>query len=137
MDAFLGSAKRYFAYMFNEVFDKEIPTVLSKIFGLYRVGYYNNMTGKSVKLDILVMENLFYETSVKNVFDLKGSMRNRWADKSGKEIEVLLDENLVECKLQNIACLDAFFDIYATFSDQQKSTSHARRHKDQPVRFPF
>ncbi|KAI8888995.1 hypothetical protein K501DRAFT_267209 [Backusella circina FSU 941] len=101
MDAFLGSAKRYFAYMFNEVFDKEIPTVLSKIFGLYRVGYYNNMTGKSVKLDILVMENLFYETSVKNVFDLKGSMRNRWADKSGKEIEVLLDENLVELISKN------------------------------------
>ncbi|KAI7892596.1 uncharacterized protein EV154DRAFT_537402 [Mucor mucedo] len=49
-----------------------------------------------MKMDILVMENLFYETSVKMVFDLKGSMRNRYAEKSGKDVEVFLDENLVE-----------------------------------------
>ncbi|KAI9482789.1 MAG: hypothetical protein EXX96DRAFT_478051, partial [Benjaminiella poitrasii] len=30
------------------------------------------------------------------VFDLKGSMRNRYAEKTGKDIEVFLDENLVE-----------------------------------------
>ncbi|KAI9335050.1 hypothetical protein BD770DRAFT_477411 [Pilaira anomala] len=96
MDAFLGSANKYFLYMFNEVFDKGIPTVLCKIFGLYRIGFYNNISGKSMKLDILVMENLFYETSVKKVYDLKGSMRNRWAEKTGKDVEVFLDENLVE-----------------------------------------
>ncbi|GAA5799820.1 hypothetical protein HPULCUR_005239 [Helicostylum pulchrum] len=96
MDAFLGSANKYFLYMFNEVFDKGIPTVLCKIFGLYRIGFYNNVSGKSMKLDILVMENLFYETSVKRVYDLKGSMRNRWAEKTGKDVEVFLDENLVE-----------------------------------------
>ncbi|GAN02437.1 conserved hypothetical protein [Mucor ambiguus] len=96
MDAFLGSANKYFLYMFNEVFDKGIPTVLCKIFGLYRIGFYNNVSGKSMKMDILVMENLFYDTSVKKVFDLKGSMRNRYAEKTGKDVEVFLDENLVE-----------------------------------------
>ncbi|KAI8364609.1 hypothetical protein BD560DRAFT_491198 [Blakeslea trispora] len=96
MDAFLGSANKYFMYMFNEVFDKGIPTVLCKIFGLYRIGFYNNLSGKSMKMDILVMENLFYDTSVKRVYDLKGSMRNRYAEKTGKEVEVFLDENLVE-----------------------------------------
>lgn len=44
------------------------------------------------------MENLFYDTSVKKVFDLKGSMRNRYAEKTGKDVEVFLDENLVESK---------------------------------------
>ncbi|OBZ82840.1 1-phosphatidylinositol 3-phosphate 5-kinase fab1 [Choanephora cucurbitarum] len=96
MDAFLGSANKYFMYMFNEVFDKGIPTVLCKIFGLYRIGFYNNLSGKSMKMDILVMENLFYDTSVKRVYDLKGSMRNRYAEKTGKDVEVFLDENLVE-----------------------------------------
>lgn len=82
MDAFVGSANKYFMYMFNEVFDKgvskfvqagvvsnqiQIPTVLCKIFGLYRIGFYNNVSGKSMKMDILVMENLFYEHSVKMV----------------------------------------------------------------------
>lgn len=44
------------------------------------------------------MENLFYDTSVKKVYDLKGSMRNRYAEKTGKDVEVFLDENLVESK---------------------------------------
>ncbi|KAK4513876.1 uncharacterized protein ATC70_005882 [Mucor velutinosus] len=101
MDAFLGSANKYFLYMFNEVFDKGIPTVLCKIFGLYRIGFYNNVSGKSMKMDILVMENLFYDTSVKKVFDLKGSMRNRYAEKTGKDVEVFLDENLVEVISKN------------------------------------
>ncbi|KAI7898306.1 uncharacterized protein BX663DRAFT_525376 [Cokeromyces recurvatus] len=96
MDAFSGSANKYFIYMFNEVFDKGIPTVLCKIFGLYRIGFYNNASGKSMKMDILVMENLFYDIPIKQVFDLKGSMRNRYAEKTGKDVEVFLDENLVE-----------------------------------------
>lgn len=35
------------------------------------------------------------------MYDLKGSMRNRYAEKTGKDVEVYLDENLVEsrCKL--------------------------------------
>lgn len=61
-----------------------------------------------MKMDILVMENLFYDTSVKKVFDLKGSMRNRYAEKTGKDVEVFLDENLVESKY-NTLCLHTFF----------------------------
>lgn len=55
-----------------------------------------------MKMDILVMENLFYDTSVKKVFDLKGSMRNRYAEKTGKDVEVFLDENLVESKYSTV-----------------------------------
>lgn len=93
----------------------QLPTVLSKNFGLYRIGFKNTATGKSMRMDILVMENLFYERAVKKVctrhadmnqvficffqiFDLKGSMRNRHVQATGRENEVLLDENMVERK---------------------------------------
>lgn len=35
-------------------------------------------------------------TSICQIFDLKGSIRNRHVNSTGKENEVLLDENLVE-----------------------------------------
>ncbi|KAI9496080.1 hypothetical protein BDB00DRAFT_162213 [Zychaea mexicana] len=99
MDAFLRFAPSYFQYM-SEAFFHELPTVLSKIFGLYRIGFKNSTTGKSMRMDILVMENLFYERAVKKIFDLKGSMRNRHVQATGRENEVLLDENMVELMFQ-------------------------------------
>lgn len=91
-----------------------------------------------MKMDILVMENLFYDTSVKKVFDLKGSMRNRYAEKTGKDVEVFLDENLVEGK-HNSTCLFNFFLFnemnFYRFSHQQESTLYASRYKMQSIRF--
>lgn len=49
-----------------------------------------------MKLDVLVMENLFYERKITRIFDLKGSIRNRHVQSTGKLNEVLMDENLVE-----------------------------------------
>ncbi|KAI8367667.1 uncharacterized protein BYT42DRAFT_618085 [Radiomyces spectabilis] len=100
MDAFLRFAPSYFQYM-SEAFFHELPTVLSKIFGLYRIGFKNTTTGRSMRMDILVMENLFYQRVVKKIFDLKGSMRNRHVQVTGKENEVLLDENMVELMFQS------------------------------------
>ena len=42
------------------------------------------------------MENLFYNHKTTRIFDLKGSMRNRHVQQTGKENEVLLDENMIE-----------------------------------------
>lgn len=44
------------------------------------------------------MENLFYDYSIDNKFDLKGSLRNRLVDPSNQNGEetVLLDENLIQ-----------------------------------------
>ncbi|KAI9321425.1 hypothetical protein BX666DRAFT_975714 [Dichotomocladium elegans] len=95
LDAFLGFAPAYFHYM-SEAFFRELPTVLAKIFGFYTIGYKNSTTGKSMRMDVLVMENLFYQRKIKKIFDLKGSMRNRHVQSTGKQDEVLLDENLVE-----------------------------------------
>ncbi|KAI8379331.1 uncharacterized protein BYT42DRAFT_568429 [Radiomyces spectabilis] len=100
LDAFLRFAPAYFQYM-SEAFFRELPTVLAKIFGFYSIGYKNSTTGKSMRMDVLVMENLFYQRNIKKIFDLKGSMRNRHVRSTGKQDEVLLDENLVELIYQS------------------------------------
>ncbi|KAF0464781.1 1-phosphatidylinositol-3-phosphate 5-kinase [Gigaspora margarita] len=94
VDAFLKFAPKYFEYMSKALVD--LPTVLTKIFGFYRIGYKNEQTGKNININFIVMENLFYERKVSKIFDLKGSMRNRHVQSTGKENEVLLDENLLE-----------------------------------------
>ncbi|OBZ90423.1 1-phosphatidylinositol 3-phosphate 5-kinase fab1 [Choanephora cucurbitarum] len=100
LDAFLRFAPAYFQYM-SEAFFSELPTVLAKIFGFYSIGYKNSTTGKSMRMDVLIMENLFYQRNIKKIFDLKGSMRNRHVQSTGKQDEVLLDENLVELIYQS------------------------------------
>jgi len=105
MDAFVKFAPAYFEYM-SQAFFHELPTVLAKILGFYQIGSKNPVTGKTMKMDVLVMENLFYKRNTTRIFDLKGSMRNRHVQSTGKANEVLLDENLVECNLTFEACTD-------------------------------
>jgi 1-phosphatidylinositol-3-phosphate 5-kinase len=68
-------------------------------------------------MNLLVMENLFYDRSfskvrhktlrrsimgplrMSQIYDLKGSTRGRHVQSTGRENEVLLDENLVQSKL--------------------------------------
>ncbi|RKP02070.1 hypothetical protein CXG81DRAFT_11243 [Caulochytrium protostelioides] len=94
-DSLVRFAPAYFEYMSHALFHA-LPTVLAKIFGFYQVAFKNQQTGKSTKLDFLVMENLWYDRKISRIFDLKGSIRNRHVRSTGKENEVLLDENLVE-----------------------------------------
>ncbi|KAI8823387.1 uncharacterized protein EV422DRAFT_611449 [Fimicolochytrium jonesii] len=95
LDALYKFAPAYFEYMSQAIFH-ELPTVLAKIFGFYRISYKNPTTGRSMRFDCFVMENLFYERTISRIFDLKGSMRNRHVQSTGRQNEVLLDENLVE-----------------------------------------
>ncbi|KAI8914807.1 hypothetical protein DFJ77DRAFT_35109 [Powellomyces hirtus] len=95
LDALYKFAPAYFEYMSQAIFH-ELPTVLAKIFGFYRISFKNPTTGRSMRFDCFVMENLFYERSISRIFDLKGSMRNRHVQSTGRQNEVLLDENLVE-----------------------------------------
>ncbi|KAG5437249.1 hypothetical protein PCANB_001042 [Pneumocystis canis] len=94
-EAFIKFAPSYFEYM-SQAFFHELPTVMAKIIGFYQIGSRNPHTGKVTKMDVLVTENLFYGRKTSRIFDLKGSMRNRHVQSTGKENEVLLDENLVE-----------------------------------------
>ncbi|CAL8101719.1 unnamed protein product [Orchesella dallaii] len=100
IQSFLDFAPHYFDYM-TTAFQEKRPTVLAKIVGVFRIGFKNSHTTSASKMDILIMENLFYGRNISQKFDLKGSIRNRLATTTGKEQEdlVLLDENLL-----NMAC---------------------------------
>ncbi|XP_066544342.1 1-phosphatidylinositol 3-phosphate 5-kinase isoform X2 [Amia ocellicauda] len=98
VQSFLDFAPHYFSYITGAVQQKR-PTALAKILGVYRIGYKNSQNNTEKKLDLLVMENLFYGRKMAQVFDLKGSLRNRNVKTdSGKESceVVLLDENLLK-----------------------------------------
>ncbi|TDL28185.1 hypothetical protein BD410DRAFT_782156 [Rickenella mellea] len=92
----------YFDYMSSAVTANR-PTLLAKVFGCYKLVFRKATKdrekpskSKSTQMNLLVMENLFYERRFSKIFDLKGSTRNRHVQSTGRENEVLLDENLVE-----------------------------------------
>lgn len=95
LQCFLEFAPHYFQYV-NKAVDEQRPTLLAKILGIYRIGYRNSQSGSSMRQDVLVMENLFYDRNIDKTFDLKGSMRSRYVQTSGMNNDVLLDENLLE-----------------------------------------
>jgi 1-phosphatidylinositol-3-phosphate 5-kinase len=93
--SFLKFAPDYFNIMAEALFH-ELPSVIAKMLGFFRIFIKNPLTNTEIKLDLLVMENLFYDRSPSRTFDLKGSMRNRKIQSTGEQNEVLLDENMVE-----------------------------------------
>ncbi|TQV96383.1 hypothetical protein V2A60_003206 [Cordyceps javanica] len=93
--AFLNFAPGYFGIMAEALFH-DLPSVIAKMLGFFQVIIKNPITGTDVKLDLVLMENLFYDRSPTRIFDLKGSMRNRKIQSTGEQNEVLLDENMVE-----------------------------------------
>ncbi|KAK3393655.1 hypothetical protein B0H63DRAFT_458736 [Podospora didyma] len=93
--AFLDFAPAYFNIMAEALFH-DLPSVIAKMLGFFQVIIKNPLTNTEIKLDLLVMENLFYDRSPSRTFDLKGSMRNRRIQSTGEQNEVLLDENMVE-----------------------------------------
>ncbi|OAA62059.1 1-phosphatidylinositol-3-phosphate 5-kinase [Niveomyces insectorum RCEF 264] len=93
--AFLDFAPSYFSIMAEALFH-DLPSVIAKMLGFFQVIVKNAATGTEIKLDLLIMENLFYDRQETRKFDLKGSMRNRKIQSTGEQNEVLLDENMVE-----------------------------------------
>ncbi|KZF24180.1 hypothetical protein L228DRAFT_266539 [Xylona heveae TC161] len=93
--AFLKFAPAYFQIMSEALFH-ELPSVIAKMFGFYQVIIKNPNTGVEFNWYLLAMENLFYDRTPTRIFDLKGSMRNRYTRSTGERNEVLLDENMVE-----------------------------------------
>lgn len=98
-EQFLRFAPNYFEYMSDNFFNK-LPVSLCKVLGFYQITSKNPVTGQFMKMEVIVMENLFYKRKTSRIFDLKGSMRNRKVQQTGKENEVLLDENFVERKFE-------------------------------------
>lgn len=88
-------APNYFNYV-NECIAKKNPTLLAKIFGVYRVVIKKK--DSVLEKAVLVIENLFCDRKIVNKYDLKGSERNRLVDTATGQTEetVLLDENLIK-----------------------------------------
>lgn len=49
-----------------------------------------------MKMDLMVMENLFFMRNISKVYDLKGSSRSRYNPDTTGANQVLLDLNLLE-----------------------------------------
>jgi len=97
MQIFLDFAPNYFSYM-EKCHQTKQPTLLGKIVGVYHVSFKNNTINASLRTNVLVMENLFYNRIITDKFDLKGSVRNRMVkvnDTCRKDELVLMDENLL------------------------------------------
>ncbi|KAF9245716.1 hypothetical protein BU15DRAFT_85418 [Melanogaster broomeanus] len=93
-------APAYFDYMASAVTGNR-PTLLAKVFGCYKLTFkktkeQGSSKAKVTHMNLLVMENLFHNRRLVKIYDLKGSTRNRHVQSTGRENEVLLDENLVE-----------------------------------------
>lgn len=94
-------APAYFDYMSSAV-NANRPVLLAKVLGCYKLTFKkttkdkSNGKSKSTQMNLVVMENLFYDRRFSKIYDLKGSTRNRHVQSTGRENEVLLDENLIQ-----------------------------------------
>ncbi|ETO16324.1 FYVE-type zinc finger-containing protein [Reticulomyxa filosa] len=97
---FLDNAERYFEHMASVLF-KSFPSVLVHILGVYQISWKTSTLkkNKNVKTDeistqyVIVMPNLWYSKKVGRPFDLKGSVRGRYAESGAS---VLWDGNFIE-----------------------------------------
>ncbi|XP_061358539.1 putative 1-phosphatidylinositol-3-phosphate 5-kinase FAB1C [Gastrolobium bilobum] len=95
LDSFEEFAPQYFTYLMDSL-NSGGPTCLAKILGIYQVNIKYPKGGKETKVDLMVMENLFYNRKISRIYDLKGSERSRYnADTTGTN-KVMLDLNLLE-----------------------------------------
>lgn len=89
---FLANAQSYFDYMGSVLF-LGYPSVLVHIVGVYQMSW-SKTNGEHLKNQyVIVMPNLWYSKHITKQFDLKGSLRNRFVEKSKA---VLLDKNFIQ-----------------------------------------
>ena len=105
LEGFLAFAPIYFDY-FSKVYFQQVPTAICKIVGIFSVSI--SRKGKTpVKVDLIVQENLFYGHNITKTFDLKGSLRSRYARPESPDDKdvVLMDENLLEMMYGEPICV--------------------------------
>ncbi|OVA12306.1 Chaperonin Cpn60/TCP-1 [Macleaya cordata] len=94
-DSFLKFAPDYFKYI-NQSLSSGSQTCLAKILGIYQVIIRQAKSGKDLKYDLMVMENLIFGRNITRLYDLKGAQHGRYTlDADGTE-KVFLDQNFVE-----------------------------------------
>ncbi|KAH7571005.1 hypothetical protein JRO89_XS05G0238700 [Xanthoceras sorbifolium] len=95
LDSFEEFAPEYFKYLTDSL-NSQSPTCLAKVLGIYQVSIKHLKGGKETKMDLMVMENLFFRRNISRVYDLKGSARSRYNTDTTGTNKVLLDMNLLE-----------------------------------------
>ncbi|KAL6573774.1 hypothetical protein OROHE_002233 [Orobanche hederae] len=95
LESFEEFAPEYFKYL-TDALSSGSPTCLAKVLGIYQVTVKHMKGGKEVKMELMVMENLFYGRKISKVYDLKGSARSRYNPDTMGANKVLLDMNLLE-----------------------------------------
>ncbi|CAA0824501.1 Putative 1-phosphatidylinositol-3-phosphate 5-kinase FAB1C [Striga hermonthica] len=95
LESFEEFAPEYFKYL-TDAIGSGGPTCLAKVLGIYQVTVKHLKGGKEVKMDVMVMENLFFGRNISKVYDLKGSSRSRYNPDTVGPNKVLLDTNLLE-----------------------------------------
>lgn len=99
----MENAMAYFSHMADSIFHG-VPSVLVKILGVFKVRMKRKSTfDLSRSRWVIVLPNLFYNGRFSQVFDLKGSVRNRYAKAGadGNRAEVQLDQNFMEFTRQS------------------------------------
>ncbi|KAL8161264.1 hypothetical protein V2J09_012753 [Rumex salicifolius] len=100
LESFEEFAPAYFKYMTDSLKSRS-PTCLAKVLGIYQVSVRNLKGGRETKMDLMVMENLFFERNISRIYDLKGSSRARYNSDTTGANKVLLDMNLLEALRTN------------------------------------
>ncbi|KAM1520668.1 hypothetical protein ACFX10_011018 [Malus domestica] len=95
LESFQEFAPKYFKYLTDSL-SSGSPTCIAKVLGIYQVTVKHLKGGKETKMDLMVMENLFFKRNISRVYDLKGSTRSRYNSDTTGEDKVLLDMNLLE-----------------------------------------
>eukprot|EP01018_Ginkgo_biloba_P039388 Gb_11903 [translate_table: standard] len=98
LESFFDFAPEYFKHLSYSL-STGSPTCLAKILGIYQVTVKHAKSGKDVKMDLMVMENLLFGRTATRLYDLKGSLRYRYNSDSSGANKVLLDQNFMEAML--------------------------------------
>ncbi|EEF29076.1 phosphatidylinositol-4-phosphate 5-kinase, putative [Ricinus communis] len=93
-ESFVKFAPHYFKYM-NESFELGNQTCLAKVLGIYQVVIRQTKSGKEVRHDLMVMENLSFGRNITRQYDLKGALHARYNSAADGSGDVLLDQNFV------------------------------------------
>ncbi|KAK9081877.1 hypothetical protein Syun_030714 [Stephania yunnanensis] len=95
LESFIKFGPDYFKYI-NQSLTSGSQTCLAKILGIYQVTIRQNRSGKDIKYDLMVMENILFGRSIRRLYDLKGAQHARYTPKMDVKGKVLLDQNFVE-----------------------------------------
>ncbi|XP_058087843.1 1-phosphatidylinositol-3-phosphate 5-kinase FAB1B-like isoform X2 [Magnolia sinica] len=91
LESFLQFGLEYFKHI-SQSLNSGSQTCLAKILGIYQVIIRKSKSRKHVKVNLMVMENIFFGRNISRLYDLKGVLHSRYnSDANG----TLLDQNFV------------------------------------------